>query len=53
MVEKFNPVPHDKHAANTAGIDSSEREQLEQGLEDSFPASDPVGVVSCSRCPRC
>jgi hypothetical protein len=48
MADKFNPAPHDKHAdkpgsARTAGRDRHER--LDTGLEDSFPASDPVSVA--------
>ena len=48
MADKFNPAPHDKHAdkpgsARAAGRDRLER--LDTGLEDSFPASDPVSVA--------
>jgi hypothetical protein len=48
MADKFNPAPHDKHAdkpgsARPAGRDRHER--LDTGLEDSFPASDPVSVA--------
>jgi hypothetical protein len=46
MAEKFNPAPHDKHAEKSTG--SAQRkthEKLDAGLEDSFPASDPVSVA--------
>lgn len=44
MTEKFDPAPKDKLAvplkkAIAADLASNE---LEQGLEDTFPASDPV-----------
>jgi hypothetical protein len=48
MAEKFNPAPHDKHAANPAAARAADREmhtKLETGLMDSFPASDPVSAA--------
>ncbi|SDO90607.1 hypothetical protein [Afipia sp. GAS231] len=48
MAEKFNPAPHDKHAANPASALAADREmhaKLETGLMDSFPASDPVSAT--------
>jgi hypothetical protein len=45
MAEKFNPAPHDKHAADpreAAKADAEMRARLEAGLIDTFPASDPV-----------
>ena len=48
MAEKFNPAPHDKHAANPAAALAADREahaKLETGLMDSFPASDPVSAA--------
>lgn len=45
MAEKFNPAPHDKHAADpteAARADAEMHAGLEAGLMDSFPASDPV-----------
>lgn len=48
MAEKFNPAPHDKHAANTGEALAADREthaRLETGLMDSFPASDPVSAA--------
>ena len=51
MAEKFDPAPHDKHAANpreAALADRNVRSQLEAGLIGSFPASDPVSAVQPS-----
>ena len=51
MAEKFNPAPHDKHAANphdAALADRDTHEKLEAGLIDSFPASDPVSAAQPS-----
>ncbi|MBN8969669.1 MAG: hypothetical protein J0G95_14595 [Rhizobiales bacterium] len=48
MPEKFNPAPHDKHAedAKTAiAEDSKIKKELDKGLRDTFPASDPVSVT--------
>lgn len=48
MAEKFNPAPHDKHAADPREAALADREmhtKLEAGLIDSFPASDPVSAV--------
>ena len=45
LAEKFDPAPHDKHAVDPRGRLTADREthaQLETGLTDSFPASDPV-----------
>ena len=45
MAEKFNPAPHDPHAADpteAARADAEMHAKLEAGLIDSFPASDPV-----------
>jgi hypothetical protein len=45
MSEKFNPAPPDKHAANPKQTRKADREQharLDEGLEGSFPASDPA-----------
>jgi hypothetical protein len=51
MTEKFNPAPHDKHAdkLREARKDDHDRHgKLDAGLEDSFPASDPVSVAQPS-----
>jgi hypothetical protein len=48
MAEKFDPAPHDKHAANPregASADRDTHAKLEAGLIDSFPASDPVSAA--------
>ncbi|MET4036827.1 hypothetical protein ABIB94_008797 [Bradyrhizobium sp. JR7.2] len=45
MSEKFNPAPTDKHAADSKQemrSDKKQDDELERGLKDSFPASDPV-----------
>lgn len=51
MAEKFNPAPHDKHAANPREATAADRDihaRLEAGLIDSFPASDPVSAAQPS-----
>jgi hypothetical protein len=48
MAEKFDPAAHDKHAANPGEAARADREihkKLEDGLIDTFPASDPVSVA--------
>ena len=48
MAEKFNPAPHDKHAADPHEAMLADREiheKLEKGLVGTFPASDPVNVT--------
>jgi hypothetical protein len=48
MAEKFNPAPHDRHAADpgeAAAADCDIHAKLEAGLIDSFPASDPVSAA--------
>jgi hypothetical protein len=44
MSEKFDPAPIDKHAepVRKAPHEGKKSTELEKGLEDSFPASDPV-----------
>jgi len=47
MAEKFNPAPHDRHAADpkeAARADAEMHARLEAGLIDTFPASDPVSA---------
>ena len=51
MADKFNPAPHDKHAADPREAGNADRDihgQLEAGLIDSFPASDPVSAAQPS-----
>jgi hypothetical protein len=48
MAEKFNPAPHDKHAADpreAATADQEMHARLEAGLIDTFPASDPLSAT--------
>jgi len=48
MAEKFNPAPHDKHAADPHEAmlaDRETHEKLEKGLVGTFPASDPVSAA--------
>jgi hypothetical protein len=45
MPEKFDPAPADKHAEK--GVvkkrrGTSEHDELDEALKESFPASDPV-----------
>jgi hypothetical protein len=47
MAEKFDPAPHDKHAVDpreAARLDRQTATQLDKGLMDTFPASDPVSL---------
>jgi hypothetical protein len=51
MAEKFDPAPHDKHAADPRAAALADREthaHLEAGLIDSFPASDPASAAQPS-----
>jgi hypothetical protein len=46
--QKFDPAPHDKHAADlqdAARADTEMHARLEEGLVHSFPASDPVSAA--------
>lgn len=48
MDDKFDPAPHDKHAENphaAAREDHRTKKELDKGLRDTFPASDPVSVT--------
>ena len=48
LAEKFDPAPHDKHAADPQEAMLADREmhdKLEKGLLGSFPASDPVSAA--------
>jgi hypothetical protein len=47
MAQKFDPAPHDRHAAapaKAAAEDQEMHEKLLSGLVGSFPASDPPSV---------
>jgi hypothetical protein len=51
MSEKFNPAPHDKHATKkgeAVATDQNMHRKLDEGLFDSFPASDPASAVQPS-----
>jgi hypothetical protein len=51
MAEKFNPSPHDRHAADPRKAAAADRDlhaKLEAGLIGSFPASDPVSAAQPS-----
>ena len=51
MGDKFNPDPIDKHAASpkeAAKADKATDSELQKGLKDSFPASDPVSATQPS-----
>jgi hypothetical protein len=46
--KKFDPAPHDRHAADPAEAtraDADMHARLEAGLVDTFPASDPVSAA--------
>jgi hypothetical protein len=52
MKEKFDPAPKDKHAEDPKQAQKSDKEmhdKLDKGLEDTFPASDPVAARSRRR----
>src|ERR1700750_2236697 len=52
MAEKFDPAPHDKHAAHpreAARADRQMHEDLKAGLVGTFPASDPVSAAQPSK----
>jgi hypothetical protein len=51
MSDKFNPAPRDKHATkprDAIAADQDMHRKLEEGLVDSFPASDPASAVQPS-----
>jgi hypothetical protein len=55
MAEKFDPAPHDKHAADPHEAELADTEmhaRLEAGLIDSFPASDPVSATLATHAVR-
>ncbi|MFO1107791.1 MAG: hypothetical protein U1E61_01260 [Bradyrhizobium sp.] len=48
MAEKFDPAAYDKHAVDPQEALKADREthaELEAGLRDTFPASDPVSAT--------
>lgn len=52
MAEKFDPAPEDKHSNDpkqgVQGKDKQKEQELDKGLKDSFPASDPVSSTQAS-----
>jgi len=51
MTDKFNPAPHDKHATkprDAVAADHDTHRKLDEGLIDSFPASDPASAAQPS-----
>jgi hypothetical protein len=52
MVEKFDPAPTDKHASDPKRDirrAKAKDDELQRGLKDSFPASDPVSSTQASK----
>ena len=46
MNQKFDPAPLNEHAAGTEkAAKEKKHNRLEEGLEDSFPASDPPSAT--------
>jgi hypothetical protein len=48
MSDKFNPAPLDKQAADpkeAAKADKATHNELQNGLKESFPASDPISAT--------
>ena len=48
MAKGFDPAPVDKHAENpreAMKADIKQRDEVEEGSKDSFPASDPVSAA--------
>ena len=46
MDETFNSAPHDKHAVDPREALVADRNaKLDAGLQDTFPASDPVSAA--------
>jgi hypothetical protein len=51
MTKKFDPAPKDRHAvaARDAMKADKSKSNLKEGLEESFPASDPVSATEPTR----
>ena len=48
MSDKFNPAPLDKHAVDpkeAAKADKATHNELQKGLKESYPASDPISAT--------
>jgi hypothetical protein len=55
MSSKFNPAPTDKHADDPKQAVKSDKKlqsELDKGLEDTFPASDPPSSTEPSKSKR-
>ena len=55
MADKFDPAPKDKHAADPKEAQKADKEMhdnLNKGLEGTFPASDPVSTVQPAKSKR-
>jgi len=55
MADKFDPAPKDKHAADPKEAQKADKEihdNLNKGLEGTFPASDPVSTVQPAKSKR-
>jgi len=51
MTDKFHPAPADKHAIDPKQAirrDKAKDDELQKGLNDSFPSSDPVSSAQAS-----
>jgi hypothetical protein len=51
MSNKYEPAPHDKHAADPVEAAAADRKmhgKLQAGLVGSFPASDPASITQPS-----
>jgi hypothetical protein len=51
MIKKFDPAPKDKHAVGVKDAIKADKSKsnLREGLEESFPASDPVSATDPAR----
>jgi hypothetical protein len=47
MTQKFDPAPKDKHAADPKEATRADQSKtnLKEGLEESFPGSDPASAT--------
>lgn len=48
MTDKFDPAPPDRHATNPKQPPKRD-DDLDKGLKDSFPASDPLSSTQPSK----
>ena len=47
MAQKFDPAPKDKHAVDPKDATRADKSEtnLKEGLEESFPGSDPASAT--------